>query len=108
MTYDHPEVIDAVRRALAEDIGPGDVTSQACVPAAQRARGQFLAREPQVLAGMELLRLIYGERGGVEGLEILRSERVRGGGRRRDRHRSPGRRARCSSASAWRSIFYSG
>ena len=73
MTLDHPQVIDAVRRALAEDIGPGDVTSQACVPAAQRARGRFLARQPQVLAGMELLPLIYRERGGVERLEILRS-----------------------------------
>ena len=73
MTFDHAEVIDAVRCALAEDIGPGDVTSQACVPAAQRARGRFLAREPQVLAGMELLPVIYGERGGVERLEILRA-----------------------------------
>lgn len=72
MTPDHPEAIDAVRRALAEDIGTGDVTSQACVPAAQRARGRFLAREAQVLAGMELLPLIYRERGGVEQLEILR------------------------------------
>ncbi len=73
MTYGHAEVIDAVRRALAEDIGPGDVTSQACVAAGQRARGRFLARQAQVLGGMELLPLIYGERGGVERLDILRA-----------------------------------
>lgn len=66
----HPEVIDAVRRALAEDIGPGDVTTAACVPADRMARGRFLAREPQVLAGMELLPLIYAERGGVAELRI--------------------------------------
>ncbi len=72
MTFDHPEIIDAVRRALAEDIGSGDVTSQACVPAAQRARGRFLARQAQVLAGLELLPLIYRERGGVEQFEILK------------------------------------
>ena len=37
----HPEVLDAVRRALEEDIGIGDVTSQACVPADRRASGIF-------------------------------------------------------------------
>lgn len=72
MSFEHPEVIEAVRRALAEDIGSGDVTSQACVPAARRARGWFLARQPQVVAGTELLPLIYRECGGVDRLEILR------------------------------------
>ena len=44
MTYDHPEVIDAVRRALAEDIGPGDMTTQACVPADRSARAGGFSR----------------------------------------------------------------
>jgi nicotinate-nucleotide pyrophosphorylase (carboxylating) len=67
----HPEIVEAVRRALAEDIGPGDVTSAACVPEDRMAAGRFLAREPQVLAGMEVLEAIYAERGGVEELRIL-------------------------------------
>lgn len=67
----HPEIVDAVRRALAEDIGAGDVTSAACVPADRRAQGYVLARESMVLAGMELIPLIYAERGGVESLTIL-------------------------------------
>jgi nicotinate-nucleotide pyrophosphorylase (carboxylating) len=66
----HPEIIDAVQRALAEDIGTGDVTSQACVPEGRRASGFFLAREPMVLAGVDLLSVIYEMRGGVEQLEI--------------------------------------
>ena len=66
----HPEIIDAVQRALAEDIGSGDVTSQACVPEGRRASGFFLAREPMVLAGVDLLSVIYEMRGGVEQLEI--------------------------------------
>src|SRR5215469_10446376 len=61
MNVTHPEIADAVRRALEEDIGPGDVTTEACVPADARAAGQFIAREPQVIAGVELLPLIYGE-----------------------------------------------
>lgn len=73
MTFDvsHPEVREAVRRALEEDIGPGDITSQACIPADLAASGKFFAREALVLAGVELLPLIYELRGGVEHVEIL-------------------------------------
>ena len=53
--WSHSEILDLVRRALAEDIGSGDVTSAACVPADRQARGRFLAREPLVLAGIEIL-----------------------------------------------------
>jgi nicotinate-nucleotide pyrophosphorylase (carboxylating) len=59
-----------VKHALAEDIGSGDVTSQACVPEGRRASGFFLAREPMVLAGVDLLAVIYEMRGGVEQLEL--------------------------------------
>jgi nicotinate-nucleotide pyrophosphorylase (carboxylating) len=52
-------MMDIVQRALEEDIGPGDVTSEACVPARLEAHGEFIAKEPQVVAGMELLPLIY-------------------------------------------------
>lgn len=65
---------EIVRLALEEDIGPGDVTSTACVPADRRARGVFLAREDLVIAGTGLLSEIYGARGGVESLEILKGD----------------------------------
>jgi nicotinate-nucleotide pyrophosphorylase (carboxylating) len=67
----HPEVWNAVERALAEDIGPGDVTSCLTVPPDLRARGRFIAKEPLILAGVELLQLIYRYRGGAL-LEILK------------------------------------
>src|SRR5579884_2663691 len=67
----HREVVDAVRRALAEDIGAGDITSNLVIPGDQRATGTFIAREPMVLAGVELLDPIYRERGGVDELIIL-------------------------------------
>jgi len=72
MTFDvsHPEIRDAVRRALEEDIGSGDITSQATVPAELVAGGKFVARQPLVVAGVELLPLIYEMRGGVERLEL--------------------------------------
>src|SRR6059036_3090119 len=73
----HPEIVDAVRRALEEDIGAGDVTSEACIPAGRLASGDFVAREEQVVAGVELLPLIYEMRGGVARLDL----RTRGGDR---------------------------
>jgi nicotinate-nucleotide pyrophosphorylase (carboxylating) len=46
---------DSVRRALAEDIGAGDVTTQATVRPDQRARGIFLAKSDCVLAGVDVV-----------------------------------------------------
>jgi nicotinate-nucleotide pyrophosphorylase (carboxylating) len=55
----HAEVQEAVRRALAEDIGTGDITTNLCVPADARASGRMIARESLTLAGVELLALIF-------------------------------------------------
>lgn len=49
-----------VRAALLEDLGrAGDITTQAIVPAAARARAQLVARGAGVLAGLELARLAF-------------------------------------------------
>src|SRR5690242_5769486 len=45
---------DIVRRALAEDLGSGDVTTNATVRPDQRARGLFLAKADCVLAGLDV------------------------------------------------------
>lgn len=50
---------ETVERALDEDIGSGDVTTNLCVPAGRQATGRFLVREPVVAAGVELLPLLY-------------------------------------------------
>jgi nicotinate-nucleotide pyrophosphorylase (carboxylating) len=68
--FSHPEILDCVKRALAEDIGSGDVTSEACVPPDRMAHGRYIARQQQIVAGTELLPMIYRERGGVEDLHI--------------------------------------
>jgi nicotinate-nucleotide pyrophosphorylase (carboxylating) len=70
VSWDHPEIREAILRALAEDIGSGDATTEACIPEEARASGFFLTREPLVLAGTPLLPLIYAE----EQVEILRTD----------------------------------
>jgi nicotinate-nucleotide pyrophosphorylase (carboxylating) len=59
----HPEVREAVERALAEDIGPGDITSELTVPPALQAQGRLMAKQHLVVAGVELLPIIYEEAG---------------------------------------------
>jgi nicotinate-nucleotide pyrophosphorylase (carboxylating) len=71
MNWSHPEITEAIRRALAEDVGPGDITTNTCVEAQARASGVFLARQRLVLAGVELLPQIYQELGGVDRCEIV-------------------------------------
>lgn len=67
----HPEVLDAVRRALSEDVGTGDVTTHLTVPPGTAARGVFRAKESLIVAGVELLPLIYAELGGVTECAIV-------------------------------------
>jgi nicotinate-nucleotide pyrophosphorylase (carboxylating) len=51
----------AVRAALEEDVGPGDITSEAVVDEAARARGRIVAREPLVVAGLAVARAVFAE-----------------------------------------------
>jgi nicotinate-nucleotide pyrophosphorylase (carboxylating) len=61
-----PEVREAVERALKEDIGTGDITSELTVREDLGAAGSFVAKQALVTAGIELLPLIYEMRGGAE------------------------------------------
>jgi nicotinate-nucleotide pyrophosphorylase (carboxylating) len=56
---DHPDIRLTVERALAEDVGAGDVTTSLTVSDHLRAHGRFLAKQDFTLAGIELLPLMY-------------------------------------------------
>ncbi len=51
-----PEIREVVARALQEDIGDGDVTSEAVVPAEAGARASILQKQPGVLFGLDAAR----------------------------------------------------
>ncbi len=55
------EIRRAVQIALAEDIGPGDVTTLATVPAQAQASAGMRAREPLVVAGLALAEAAFRE-----------------------------------------------
>jgi nicotinate-nucleotide pyrophosphorylase (carboxylating) len=48
-----------IRRALDEDLGTGDVTSQATVPDGTRARATITQKEPGVLYGLDVAAAIF-------------------------------------------------
>ena len=48
-----PSARETIRRALAEDLGDGDITSEAFVPDDHRAHAQIIAKENLILAGTE-------------------------------------------------------
>ncbi len=53
---------DLVRRALAEDLEGGDVTSDATVTPGQRGRGELRAKQACVLAGIEVAAEVFRQR----------------------------------------------
>lgn len=59
LSYELADYSQIVARALAEDIGSGDVTSENTVPVDLLAEGVFNAKQHLVLAGVDILRIIF-------------------------------------------------
>jgi nicotinate-nucleotide pyrophosphorylase (carboxylating) len=54
---------ELVRRALAEDVGAGDVTGQALVSADTRARARIVQKAPGVVYGLEMAEEVFRQAG---------------------------------------------
>jgi nicotinate-nucleotide pyrophosphorylase (carboxylating) len=54
-----PEILAAIRTALAEDIGTGDATTNSIVPAQAVMRGQIIAKQGGVIAGLDVAQAVY-------------------------------------------------
>jgi len=52
-------VEEAVMRALAEDVGQGDVTSLWTIPAQARAEGRFLSKAEGIVAGLAVVKAVF-------------------------------------------------
>lgn len=59
LTFDPVFDVAVVRRALAEDIGRGDVTTEATIAAGTQAAGRIVAREAGVIAGLPVAALAF-------------------------------------------------
>jgi nicotinate-nucleotide pyrophosphorylase (carboxylating) len=52
-------VAELIERALAEDVGEGDVTTLATVPAAARARATITQKAPGVISGLDVAEAVF-------------------------------------------------
>src|SRR3954453_14595715 len=59
MGVDATELERMVRRALDEDVGPGDLTTQITVPAGRRAQARITQQQPGVLFGLDAAELTF-------------------------------------------------
>ncbi len=58
---DSPEVLRAVKSALDEDIGSGDITTKLIVPENSNCRAAIIAKERGVIAGLPIARMVFKE-----------------------------------------------
>ncbi len=71
----HQEFVDrAITMALAEDVGPGDVTCEYFVDPAQQSAGRIISKEPGVLAGGNVAAEVFRRVDPSLRVEILRQE----------------------------------
>jgi nicotinate-nucleotide pyrophosphorylase (carboxylating) len=59
MDLQRDQIQQVVRRALAEDVGPGDVTSAALIPRTARGRAFIVCRAPGVVAGLAVAKEVF-------------------------------------------------
>ena len=70
MRWDDPQILKLIDFALCEDIGDGDVTTDACVASDAIASGFFLPQQSLTLAGTPLIGQLYGNRN----IQLLHAE----------------------------------
>ena len=55
----HPDILEVIRRALTEDIGPGDATTDSIVPAEAMMQGRIIAKQDGIIAGLDVAQAVY-------------------------------------------------
>jgi nicotinate-nucleotide pyrophosphorylase (carboxylating) len=54
-----PELLETIQRALAEDIGPGDATSNSIIAPEAQMSGQIIAKQAGIIAGLDLAEAVF-------------------------------------------------
>jgi len=57
----HAQIRHAIRKALEEDIGPSDITTERIVPPSATMRGTIVAKQSGIIAGLDVAMAVYLE-----------------------------------------------
>ncbi len=71
---DEGALFNQIGAFLSEDLGRGDITTQATVARNTRARGRFLAKEPMIVAGLEAAEAVFSTLDAQQQLEAFVSD----------------------------------
>jgi nicotinate-nucleotide pyrophosphorylase (carboxylating) len=71
---DEGALFNQIGMFLSEDLGRGDITTQATVTRNSRARGRFLAKEPMVVAGLEAAEAVFSTLDSQQQIEAFASD----------------------------------
>ena len=55
----HPDILAAIQRALSEDIGSGDITTNSIVPLDASMQGRIIAKQNGIIAGLDVAKAVY-------------------------------------------------
>ena len=69
-----PSACETIARALAEDLGPGDITSDCFIPADHRSSARIIAKENAILAGTEVAREVFRQVDPAIEIEIRKND----------------------------------
>ena len=71
MSTSKPEIEEIIDHALAEDLGKGDVTTEALIPGDRQGAGLIVAKEEGILAGIEVAKQVFHRVGPELKVEVL-------------------------------------
>jgi nicotinate-nucleotide pyrophosphorylase (carboxylating) len=69
-----PSSTDVIRRALAEDLGPGDITSECFILSDHRSSARIIAKENAIIAGTEVAREVFRQVNPAIEIEIRKND----------------------------------
>jgi len=70
----YPGLESLIKRALEEDIGYGDITTQSLIPAGQISRGLFIAKSPGVVAGIQVSEAVFRQLDSEITFEVFKND----------------------------------
>ncbi|MGH9941538.1 MAG: carboxylating nicotinate-nucleotide diphosphorylase [Pyrinomonadaceae bacterium] len=71
---DEGALFNQIGAFLSEDLGRGDITTQSTVTRNSRAKGRFIAKEPMVVAGLEVAEAVFSTLDSQQQLEAFVSD----------------------------------
>jgi nicotinate-nucleotide pyrophosphorylase (carboxylating) len=65
---------DIIRNALAEDLGDGDHSALSCIPENARSKAKLLVKEPGIIAGLEVAKMVAHEVDPTLSINLLKKD----------------------------------